>query len=92
MTSGNANANENANKDQLIALYKQAFEHLKQQFDQLTQQFEEQHETSERNFMRYAEQLIALEAEHKAEKEQLRQLVRTDEVKTALIKQLMQKD
>jgi hypothetical protein len=77
----NADANDvGPSKDQLLALYKHAFLSIKQQLDELKQA------------VQFKDEIIKYNQDQADEaKEQLSQMIKKDEMKTAMLKQLLKK-
>jgi hypothetical protein len=97
MTNIDNNAPE-LTHEQLIALYQHAFAILEQQISDLketvthqNEMIETQNEAIELICADNAKRLIEIHAEHNATKEKLNQAIKKDEMKTALLKQMMKK-
>lgn len=90
IANDNANVNDNANgpsKDQLLALYKHAFITIKQQLDELKQAVEYKND-----IIKFKQDLLdEANAKYDETKELLSQMIKKDEIKTAMLKQLMKK-
>jgi hypothetical protein len=78
-------------QEQLLALYQHAFAILEQQNQELKQVIQQQKEQIDTIWEIHTKRIIEIHAEHNATKEKLHQVTKKDEIKTALLKQLMQK-
>lgn len=85
-------------QEEILLLYKHAFAILEQKISDLketvshqNEMIETQNEAIELICADNAKRLIEIHAEHAATKEKLNQVIKKDEMKTALLKQMMQK-
>jgi hypothetical protein len=85
-------------KEQMLELYKYAFAILEQQISDLKEtvrhqkeMIETQNEAIELICAENAKRLVEIHADHEATKEKLNQVIKKDEMKTELLKQLMKK-
>jgi hypothetical protein len=78
-------------QEQLLTLYQHAFAILEQQNQELNEVIQKQKEMIELICVDNAKRLIEIHAEHEETKEKLHQVTKKDEMKTALIKQMMKK-
>jgi hypothetical protein len=78
-------------QEQLLALYQHAFAILEQQNQELKEVIQHQKEQIDTIWDVHTKRLIEIHKEHDATKEKLNQVTKKDEMKTALLKQLMKK-
>ena len=78
-------------KDQILSLYKLVVEMMNEHIEELKEIINQHNETMKIVREHYVARLIEIHAEHDATKEKLNQVIKKDEIKTALIKQMMKK-
>ena len=78
-------------QEQLLALYQHAFAILHKQNRELKETVRQQDATIDAIWDVHGKRLTEMHKEHEATKEKLHQVTKKDEMKTALLKQLMQK-
>ena len=89
--STNTNPEPHLTKDQILSLYKLVVEMMNEHIEELKEIISEHNETMKIVREHYIARLIDIQAEHDETKEKLNQVTKKDEIKTALLKQMMKK-
>jgi hypothetical protein len=89
--SNNIKPEPHLTKDQILSLYKLVVEMMNEHIEELKETINQHNETMKIVREHYVARLIEIHAEHEETKENLKQLIKKDEMKTALIKQMMKK-
>jgi len=89
--SNNINTDHHLTKDQILSLYKLVVEMMNEHIEELKEIINQHNETMKIVREHYIARLIEIQAEHDETKEKLNQITKKDEIKTALLKQMMKK-